>query len=80
MSLDDEIRDHLEREIQDNMDRGMSPEEARTAALRKFGNVTRVKEETREVWRHVGSINCCRMFATVAAHCGGTPVLPWSWC
>ncbi len=28
----------------------MSPEEARYAAVRKFGNVTRVKEETREVW------------------------------
>jgi len=26
----------------------MSPEEARYAAVRKFGNVTRVKEETRE--------------------------------
>jgi putative ABC transport system permease protein len=28
----------------------MSPEDARYAALRKFGNVTRIKEETREVW------------------------------
>ena len=28
----------------------MSPQEARYAALRKFGNVTRVKEDTREVW------------------------------
>jgi macrolide transport system ATP-binding/permease protein len=48
--LDQDIRDHLERETQDNIERGMSPEEARYAALRKFGNVTRVKEETREVW------------------------------
>jgi predicted permease len=48
--LDQDIRDHLERETQDNIDRGMSPEEARYAALRKFGNLTRVKEETREVW------------------------------
>ncbi len=28
----------------------MTPEEARYAAMRKFGNVTRVKEDTREVW------------------------------
>jgi macrolide transport system ATP-binding/permease protein len=28
----------------------MSPEEARYAAIRKFGNVARVKEDTREVW------------------------------
>jgi hypothetical protein len=48
--LDQDIRDHIERETQDNIERGMSPEVARYAALRKFGNVTRVKEETREVW------------------------------
>jgi hypothetical protein len=48
--LDQDIRDHLDRETQDNMDRGMSPEDARYAALRRFGNVTRVKEQTREVW------------------------------
>jgi predicted permease len=51
--LDQDIRDHLERETQDNIERGMSAEEARHAALRKFGNVTRVKEETREVWSAV---------------------------
>ncbi|HEV3255132.1 MAG TPA: ABC transporter permease [Candidatus Acidoferrales bacterium] len=48
--LDQDIRDHIAQETQDNIDRGMSPEEARYAALRKFGNVTRVQEETREVW------------------------------
>src|SRR6202047_4765661 len=48
--LDDEIREHIVMETQDNIDRGMPPEEARYAAMRKFGNVTRVKEETREVW------------------------------
>ena len=48
--LDDEIREHLERETQDNIDRGMSPEDARYAALRKFGNVRRVKEQTHAVW------------------------------
>jgi macrolide transport system ATP-binding/permease protein len=48
--LDQDIRHHLETETQDNIERGMSPEEARRAALRKFGNVTRVKEETWEVW------------------------------
>src|SRR6202045_4899295 len=51
--LDQDIRDHIERETQDNIDRGMPPEEARYAAMRKFGNVTRVKEDTREVWSFV---------------------------
>ena len=48
--LEKDIRDHIEREMQDNIARGMTPEEARYAARRKFGNVTRVKEEVREVW------------------------------
>jgi putative ABC transport system permease protein len=48
--LDEDIREHIERDTQDNIERGMSPEEARYAAMRKFGNVTMVKEETREVW------------------------------
>jgi putative ABC transport system permease protein len=51
--LDQDIRDFIERETQDNIERGMAPEEARYAALRKFGNVTRVKEDTREVWSFV---------------------------
>jgi predicted permease len=52
-NLHDDIRDHLERETQDNLDRGMTPEQARHAALRKFGNVAHVMEETRDVWRRV---------------------------
>jgi predicted permease len=51
--LDQEIRDHIEMATQDNLDRGMSPEEARHAAVRKFGNVTLVKEDSREVWSAV---------------------------
>src|ERR1700730_15213252 len=51
--LDQEIREHIERETQDNIERGIPAEEARYAAVRKFGNVTRVKEETREVWSFV---------------------------
>jgi predicted permease len=48
--LDQDIRDHIARETQDSIDRGMSPDEAHYAALRKFGNITRVKEDTRAVW------------------------------
>ena len=51
--LDQDIRDYIERETRDNIDRGMPLEQARYAALRKFGNVTRVKEETREVWSFI---------------------------
>src|SRR5262244_2730188 len=51
--LDQDIRDHLERETQENMERGMPAAEARAAALRKFGNVGLVQEQTRAVWRRV---------------------------
>jgi predicted permease len=48
--LDEEMRDHIERETQDNIDRGMSPEEARRQAMLRFGSVTLIKEDTRAVW------------------------------
>jgi putative ABC transport system permease protein len=48
--LDREIRAHIEQDIQDNIDRGMSPAEAHRQALLKFGNVARVKEDTHDVW------------------------------
>ncbi|MGD0303999.1 MAG: ABC transporter permease [Candidatus Acidiferrales bacterium] len=51
--LERDIREHIERETQDNIDRGMTPDEARFAAIRKFGNATRVAEDTREVWSMV---------------------------
>src|SRR5215813_12309848 len=46
--LDEEVRFHLEREIQENIARGMTPEEAHYAAIRNFGGVERVKEESRD--------------------------------
>src|SRR5262249_58290030 len=46
--LDEEAQLHLEREVEENIARGMSPEEARYAALRSFGGVEQVKEESRD--------------------------------
>src|SRR3954453_17866254 len=45
-----DIEEHIEHETRDNIDRGMTPEAARAAALRKFGNTTRVVEDTWAVW------------------------------
>ena len=45
-----EIRAHLELEAEERVADGASPEEARAAAMRAFGNVTRVREESRYVW------------------------------
>jgi predicted permease len=46
--LDDELGFHLEKEIEQNVALGMSAEEARLAAVRSFGGVERVKEESRD--------------------------------
>ena len=48
--LDREIRDHIDAETQDNIARGMPEDEARFAAVRKFGNAARIKEDVRGVW------------------------------
>ncbi|WP_263357184.1 ADOP family duplicated permease [Acidicapsa ligni] len=45
-----EFETHIEIEIQENINNGMSPEEARHAAKKKFGNVGLTVEKSREVW------------------------------
>jgi predicted permease len=51
--LDEELAFHLEKETEENVRRGMSPEEARRAALVRFGGVEKTKEESREASRVV---------------------------
>jgi putative ABC transport system permease protein len=46
--LDQELRFHLEHQIRENVSAGMTPEEARWAALRAFGGVEQFKEECRD--------------------------------
>jgi len=47
--LDDEIEAHLRMAVADRMARGESREQAERAVRREFGNLTHVKEVTREV-------------------------------
>ncbi len=42
--LEEEIRSHLDLQIEDNQRQGMSPDEAQSVALRKFGGVEQIKE------------------------------------
>jgi putative ABC transport system permease protein len=48
--LDEEVQGHLRMAAQERMEQGESLEEARTSSLREFGNVTLVKEVTRDMW------------------------------
>ena len=45
----DELRFHLEKEIEKNIAAGMSPDEARRRALVDFGGVQQTRESLREV-------------------------------
>lgn len=49
--LDEEIRYHVEREVERNIANGMSANDARGAAHRAFGNATIATERSREAWR-----------------------------
>jgi predicted permease len=48
--LDDEVRFHLEMQVDDNVRAGMHPVDARYAALRSFGAIQPMKETYRERW------------------------------
>jgi predicted permease len=48
--LEEQIRCHLRMEEQENLASGLPPDEARYAALRRFGNVTLAEEGSREMW------------------------------
>src|SRR5689334_21288748 len=47
--LTDELRFHIDMRIRDNISSGMPPAQARREAELRFGNVTLVKERTRDM-------------------------------
>ena len=48
--LDEEMRLHRELREQEEIERGLSPEEARYAAQKRFGNDLLLREESRDMW------------------------------
>jgi len=48
--LDEEVRFHVQQQTEVNMQAGMNPEEARYAALRKFGGVEQMNGQLGVVW------------------------------
>ena len=46
--LDEELRTHIDFAIEENLKRGMSLQQARTAALKEFGGMTQTKETYRQ--------------------------------
>src|SRR5437764_887646 len=57
LELDDEIRFHLEKQIELNIAAGMSAEEARRQALVEFGGVQKTREDVRrQSWAHMAEV------------------------
>jgi hypothetical protein len=52
--LQDELQFHLDQQIAENLAAGNSPEEARRAALRTFGNPVTLRDQTRNTWSWQG--------------------------
>ena len=48
--LDAELVFHIEQQIRENIANGLAPQEARTAALRAFGNPALLRDQTRTTW------------------------------
>src|SRR5579875_55723 len=48
--LEEEMSLHRELREQEQVERGLSPEEARYAAQRRFGNTLMLREESRDMW------------------------------
>ncbi len=61
--LGEELDAHLQMEIQENLTRGMSLEEASQTARSRFGNLTQVHENTNEAWRFAVLDNIARDLA-----------------
>src|ERR1700722_12596963 len=49
--LNDELQYHLEKKIEENIARGLTPEESRYAAVRAMDSLTERKEECRDARR-----------------------------
>src|SRR5262245_29781097 len=49
--LDEEIRFHLDQQVEKNLRAGMAPDEARRQARVRFGGVEQVRESTRDEFR-----------------------------
>jgi predicted permease len=71
--IDAELESHLALHIDDNLRRGMSPDEARRAALLALGSV----EGTREAWRDQDSIPALRALGGAMQHARRSLVRHW---
>jgi hypothetical protein len=68
--VDEEVRFHLEQQIEQNIQAGMSPEEARRQAAVVFGGVQCVRGNAEKSDLAIGSKHLCRMCDMLSAVSG----------
>jgi hypothetical protein len=51
LEVEEELQLHIELLLRENIQSGMSPEEARAATLKRFGNLDRVKNECVAIYK-----------------------------
>src|SRR5262245_40472954 len=70
LELDDELRYHLERQIEEDIARGMSPADARHQAARSLAGITQRKEECRDMrgWNLMDNLRQDLRFALRQLH------------
>ena len=83
LELEDELRDHLEQQIKENLQAGMSAEDARYAALRAMGGMTQIEQQCRDArgmgaslktWFRICGMGFDSLWAAARAF------LPWQFC
>ena len=67
---------HIESMAQDFVAQGMPEKEARFAARKRFGNMTRTSEDARFTWIAHWISDLLKTYATHFVACGVTPDLP----
>src|SRR5687767_3963038 len=65
--MNEEMRSHIELQTQENIEAGMSPEEARYTAVRQFGHADGIKEVCREQQPGVATSDCARLRGGLAS-------------
>jgi hypothetical protein len=68
--LEQQLHDHIEAEIQYNLARGMSPDQARLAARLKLGNISSIREKLTQSGTGCGSNSLSRTFVSAYERCG----------
>lgn len=71
--LERELQSDLELEEQEQRESGLSPEDAHWAARRALGNMTLIREQTRETWGWAGVERMCRNIRYAMRQLGRSP-------